>query len=113
MAEPKYLPLPITLEGRPIVNTGNTVKFKPYTRHTIREAPQWKKLTEEQRESVAVVSRVLPFRVNPYVMNELIDWNNVPDDPIYRLTFPHRDMLPPHEYEALRDLVLIDQDEQK
>lgn len=95
------------------MNINNTVKFKPYTRHTIREAPQWAKLTEEQRESVAVISRVLPFRVNPYVMNELIDWDNIPNDSIYRLTFPHRDMLRPHEYEALRDLVLIDKDEQK
>jgi KamA family protein len=95
------------------VNKDNAVKFKPYTRHTIRQAPQWDKLTPEQRESVAVVSRVLPFRVNSYVMNELIDWDNIPDDSIYRLTFPHRDMLKPAEYEALRDLVLIDQDEQK
>lgn len=95
------------------MNTDNTVKFKPYTRHTIQEASQWEKLTEEQRESVTVVSRVLPFRVNPYVMNELIDWDNIPDDPIYRLTFPHRDMLRPHEYETLRDLMLIGKDEQK
>lgn len=94
------------------MNTDN-LKFKPYTRHTIRESPQWKKLTDEQRESVNVISRVLPFRVNPYVMNELIDWDNIPDDPIYRLTFPHRDMLKPHEYEELRDLVLSDKDEQK
>lgn len=95
------------------MNTDNTAKFKPYTRQTIRQAPQWEKLPEEQRESVAVVSRVLPFRVNSYVMNELIDWDNVPDDSIYRLTFPHRDMLQPDEYEVLRDLVLIDKDEQK
>jgi KamA family protein len=95
------------------VNADNAVKFKPYTRHTISQAPQWAKLTAEQRESVAVVSRVLPFRVNSYVMNELIDWDNIPDAPIYRLTFPHRDMLQPDEYEALRDLVMFDKDEQK
>jgi KamA family protein len=89
------------------------IKFKPYTRHTIRDAPQWKKLTEDQREAVAVVSRVLPFRVNSYVMDELIDWDNVPDDSIYRLTFSHRDMLLPSEYEALRNLVLVDKDEHK
>jgi hypothetical protein len=47
------------------------------------------------------------FRTNEYVMEQLIDWNNIPDDPIYRLTFPHRDMLPRQEYEQLRDLVLV------
>ncbi|KVT81672.1 lysine 2,3-aminomutase [Burkholderia ubonensis] len=80
-------------------------KFKPFTRHTIAQSPQWQLLPGELREAVDVVSRVLPFRVNPYVLNELIDWDNVPDDPIYRLTFPHRDMLKDDEYAAIRDLV--------
>ncbi|MCW2098826.1 UNVERIFIED_ORG: L-lysine 2,3-aminomutase [Pseudomonas psychrophila] len=88
-------------------------KFTPYTSRSIGGAPQWSKLSLEQREAVAVVSRVLPFRVNSYVLDELIDWDNVPDDPIYRLTFPHRDMLRPPEYEALRALVLLDKDEQR
>jgi KamA family protein len=80
-------------------------KFKPYTRHTIVDSPQWAKISPDLQEAVKVVSRVMPFRVNPYVLNELIDWDNIPDDPIYRLTFPHRDMLREHEYETLRDLI--------
>ena len=80
-------------------------KFKPYTRQTIRQAPQWNLLGADLREAVEVVSRVLPFRVNAYVLEELIDWDNVPDDPIYRLTFPHRDMLREPEYAAIRDLL--------
>ena len=86
-------------------------KFKPYTRQTIRQAPQWELLTPEQQEAVQVVSHVLPFRTNQYVLEQLIDWDNIPDDPIYRLVFPHRDMLPAHEYWQLRDLVLVKQDE--
>ncbi|MEN3364671.1 MAG: hypothetical protein V7606_1945, partial [Burkholderiales bacterium] len=61
------------------------VKFKPYTRQSIHQAPQWELLTEDLREAVQVISHVLPFRTNQYVLNELIDWSNVPDDPIYRL----------------------------
>ena len=83
------------------------VKFKPYTRQSIRQAKQWEWMSEEQREATLVVSHVLPFRTNEYVMDQLIDWSNIPDDPIYRLTFPHRDMLAPAEYEHLRDLVLV------
>jgi KamA family protein len=86
-------------------------KFKPYTRQTIRQAPQWDMLTPEQQEAVQVVSHVLPFRTNQYVLEQLIDWSNIPDDPIYRLVFPHRDMLPAHEYWQLRDLLLVKQDE--
>ncbi|MFM0736489.1 lysine 2,3-aminomutase [Paraburkholderia xenovorans] len=80
-------------------------KFRPYTRQTIRQAPQWALLAAEQQQAVEVVSRVLPFRVNPYVLSELIDWDKVPDDPIYRLTFPHRDMLRENEFAALADLL--------
>ncbi|BBE10159.1 glysine2,3-aminomutase [Mycoavidus cysteinexigens] len=86
-------------------------KFKPYTRQSIQQSPQWEKIPLELREAVLVVSRVLPFRTNQYVMSELIDWERVPDDPIYRLTFPHQAMLPPAEYAQLRDLVLIKKDE--
>lgn len=82
-------------------------KFKPLTRHTIVQVPQWATLSPEHQESVDILSRVLPFRVNNYVLNELIDWSNVPDDPIYRLTFPHRDMLFEDEYSLLRDLVRV------
>ena len=92
-------------------NDALPAKFKPYTRQTISQAPQWQLLSTDLREAVQVVSRVLPFRTNQYVMDELIDWTNIPDDPIYRLTFPHRDMLSPAEYSHLRELVLEKKDE--
>ena len=74
------------------VMNDNGSYFKPYTSRTLCDAPIWSRLTAEQREWIAVVSRVLPFRVNSYVLDELIDWECVPDDPMFRLTFPHRDM---------------------
>src|SRR5436190_19190627 len=80
-------------------------KFKPYTRNSIEHAPQWQLIPKELRDAVMVVSKVLPFRTNEYVMNELIDWDRVPDDPIFRLTFPHRDMLFGEEYKRLSDLL--------
>jgi L-lysine 2,3-aminomutase len=50
---------------------------------------------------VRVVSRVLPFKVSSYVVDELIDWDRVPDDPMFRLTFPHRDMLSDAHLDAI------------
>jgi len=85
-------------------------KFKPYTRQTIALARQWQWMSPDLQEAVQVVSHVLPFRVNEYVLDQLIDWDKIPDDPIFRLTFPHRDMLPAREYEQLRDLVLYKKD---
>lgn len=54
-----------------------------------------------------VVSRVLPFKVSSYVVDELIDWNRVPDDPMFRLTFPHRDMLGAEHLQAVEQALLL------
>jgi KamA family protein len=52
-----------------------------------------------------VVSRVLPFRTNDYVMRELIDWSRIPEDPIFQLTFPQRGMLDPQQFDRIAGLV--------
>jgi KamA family protein len=51
------------------------------------------------------VSAVLPFRVSNYVVEDLIDWDAVPDDPIFQLTFPQREMLDPKDFDTMRRLV--------
>ena len=48
----------------------------------------------EKLEEFLTLAAVLPFRTNNYVVEELIDWNNVPEDPIFQLTFPQPGMLP-------------------
>lgn len=80
-------------------------KYKPYNRSSIQRAPQWERVPHDLREAVDVVSRVLPFRTNQYVLDELIDWDRIPDDPVFRLSSPHRTMLDPDDYTALRDLL--------
>jgi L-lysine 2,3-aminomutase len=47
------------------------------------------------RLQLRAVAAVLPFRVNDYVIDELIDWAAAPDDPMFRLTFPQPGMLAP------------------
>ena len=51
------------------------------------------------------VSTIFPFRANNYVMEELIDWDNIPDDPIFQLTFPQSDMLEKHELDRMQHLL--------
>ncbi len=80
-------------------------RFKVYTQKQLDKIPVLQRLPESLRFEMQVVANVLPFRVNEYVINELIDWDNVPDDPIFRLTFPQRDMLPPESYQRMADLL--------
>lgn len=68
-------------------------RFKVYTQRDLRAIPQVARLSESLQFEMQVVASVLPFRVNDYVVNELIDWERVPEDPIFQLVFPQRGML--------------------
>ncbi len=68
-------------------------RFKVYTQRDLRAIPQVARLPESLQFEMQVVASVLPFRVNDYVVNELIDWERVPEDPIFQLVFPQRGML--------------------
>ncbi|WP_345794354.1 lysine 2,3-aminomutase [Thauera sp. JM12B12] len=81
------------------------VPFKVYTQRDLDRIPQLASLTPEQRFEMKVVSSVLPFRVNQYVIDELIDWRNIPADPIFQLTFPQRGMLAPEHFERIAGLI--------
>ncbi|MHC4785136.1 MAG: KamA family radical SAM protein [Planctomycetota bacterium] len=80
-------------------------RYRPFTRSNLGALHQWRDLDPDLREAIVVVSLVLPFRTNQYVVDRLIDWRRVPDDPIFQLTFPQRGMLKPDEYAEVRDLV--------
>ncbi|MDD3884439.1 MAG: hypothetical protein PHW66_05825 [Gallionella sp.] len=66
--------------------------------NNFRDIPQIARLTEQQRLDIEIVGNVLPFKVNNYVVDQLIDWDKVPNDPIFALTFPQRDMLSAEHY---------------
>lgn len=75
--------------------------LKSYTLNNFRNLPQIQNLSEERQFEMEVVGSVLPFKANNYVVEQLIDWNNVPNDPIFVLTFPQRGMLKPKHYEQM------------
>ena len=83
-------------------------RFRVFTARQLESIPQIQRLSPEQRFSMKVVSSVLPFRVNRYVIDHLIDWDNVPNDPMFQLTFPQPGMLAPEHFERIADLLRRD-----
>ena len=79
--------------------------YQAYSVHNFRKIPQAEKLSEAQCFDIEVVGQVLPFKVNNFVLDHLIDWDRAPDDPMFILTFPQRDMLLPPHYEAIATLM--------
>jgi L-lysine 2,3-aminomutase len=91
--------------AKPASSPTETTIYKAYTLRNFRDIPQLEALSEEQIFAVEVVGSVLPFRTNNYVVNQLIDWDNIPDDPIYLLNFPQRGMLMPHHFNEVAALL--------
>jgi len=83
-------------------------KYRAINASKVRSLPQWEKIPAEAREAVDIVSRVFPFRTNNYVVKELIDWNNIPEDPLYQLTFPQKGMLDEGAYNEISYLLKAD-----
>lgn len=82
-----------------------TPKFTPYTQRHLDRIPQLQDLPAEERHAIEVVSQVLPFRVNRYVCDNLIDWSNWKHDPLFRLLFPQREMLKDGDFERVEALM--------
>jgi L-lysine 2,3-aminomutase len=61
-------------------------------------------LDAEQLRVVNLHAQVLPFRTNSYVLDQLIDWSVVPDDPIFQMVFPQPGMLSAEHEDRVRRL---------
>ena len=85
--------------------SGDERRFRAINRVSVRDTPQWQKLTPELQEAIQIVSLVLPFRTNRYVMDHLIEWERVPDDLMYQLTFSQKGMLKDEDYASLARMV--------
>ncbi len=61
------------------------------------------RLSPREIDDLKMLTKVFPFKVSAYVLDELIDWKNRQDDPIYRLTFPQREMLLEKHWKLLKN----------
>lgn len=85
-------------------------RFKVYTERHLDRISALSQLSTEQRFAMRVVAKVLPFRVNQYVIDELIDWDRVPEDPLFQLVFPQPGMLLPADFKRVAAAIRAGQD---
>ncbi|HAA23615.1 MAG TPA: lysine 2,3-aminomutase [Cytophagales bacterium] len=79
--------------------------LKTYNLQRFRESPYFARLSSLQQAHFDLLTRVFHFKTNQYVLDHLIDWENLEDDPLYRLNFLQPAMLPQHEYELLNQMM--------
>jgi len=87
--------------------------IKSYTLINYRDIPQISELPEQTQFEMEVVANVLPFKANNYVVEQLIDWNNIPNDPIFVLTFPQKGMLKQKHFEQMADVLKKNSDKKE
>lgn len=78
--------------------------YKVYSHKNYRDIPQINNVPEYYHNDIKALSQVFPFRVNNYVLDELIDWDDVPKDPIFQLTFPQPGMLETETLDRIKSL---------
>ncbi|PHO01034.1 lysine 2,3-aminomutase, partial [Rhodobacteraceae bacterium 4F10] len=86
--------------------SNNIHKYQAWSLPNFLKIPQVKTyLSEGEIKAIRTVGSVLPFKVNNYVVEELIDWNNIPNDPIFQLTFPQKEMLSEEHYKLVSEAI--------
>ena len=81
------------------------MKYESYQLHNYKSIEKIGKLSAADRKAIEVVGRVLPFKANSYVVNKLIDWSNIPEDSIFTLCFPRREMLQDEHFYQVERLI--------
>lgn len=87
------------------------MKLQSYSLNNYKNISQINKLSAEQLEAIEVVGNVLPFKTNNYVVDELIDWENLDNDPMFKLTFPQKGMLSKEHYDTMK--IVLDHTKEK
>lgn len=86
----------------PQLRENHQLRYQAYHSRNFKEIRQVReKLSPEQIRDVEIVSKVLPFKTNSFVVNNLIDWDNPLNDPIFILNFPQKEMLSDYHYNLI------------
>ncbi|MFJ4962299.1 L-lysine 2,3-aminomutase [Streptomyces sp. ADI96-02] len=80
-------------------------RFRAYGPRHVDEIADRFEIPDHIARSIRTLSSVLPFRVNEYVLSQLVDWDNIPQDPIFQMVFPQSGMLTHDDEQRLAPLV--------
>lgn len=97
---PQGINPPITVVNHQVEDT--FMKYKAYNLRNFRNIPELQNQSEDIINSIEVVGSVLPFKSNSYLVEELIQWDDVPNDPMFRLTFPQKNMLQREHFQLVK-----------
>ncbi len=69
------------------------MKYQQFDYLRFLKTEQYQRMPSEEQAHFHLLTSVFPFKLNNYAMENLIDWDTIPNDPMYRLLFPRKEML--------------------
>lgn len=81
------------------------MKYQAYTNKNFEKIPQLQHLDKQIKKDIEIVGHVLPFKVNNFILDHLINWDDAPNDPLFKMTFPQKEMLSSEHYQEIADLL--------
>ena len=81
------------------------MQYKAFTLKNIHTIPQLKSLGGTAISDMDAVGRVLPFKTNNYVVDELIDWGSHENDPMYTINFPQKRLMARKHFNRISGLL--------
>jgi KamA family protein len=98
---------------KPMTYEEVSMNYKSYSLRNYNEISQLASLNKIDKFAMQVVAKVLPFKTNNYVVEQLIDWDNIPDDPVYTLNFPRKELLKDEHFVRIESLLKNGADQHK
>lgn len=80
------------------------MKYISYSNLSFKKTVYYDRLSKAQQNEFDILSKVFYFKTNNYVLEHLIDWENLETDPLFRLNFLHKNMLGETDYQCLLNI---------
>ncbi len=79
------------------------MQYRAFNFSSFSKSKYAKNLSDQELKELELVSHILPFKVNNYILDELIDWNNKETDPMFNLYFFNKHMLHSEQLNLLQN----------
>lgn len=80
------------------------MKYISYNNNSFKKTKYYDRLSKAQQDDFDLLSNIFYFKTNNYVLDNLIDWDNLEEDPMFRLNFLHKNILSEQDYQHLLSL---------
>lgn len=80
------------------------MKYQAFNRTRFKSSEYYQKLPLAEKKVFDTLTHFFPFKANNYVLENLIEWDLVPHDPMYRLLFPRKEILGEARYSRVKQI---------